>query len=129
MSASDTYVEIYRGRCHCGLIKYAATGHPQFSFLCHCDDCRWLNGGARLAGAAFASNQLSVVGESKAYTYRGGKGDVEQHFCPNCGTPVYAYPKADGVVVVRINSLEDQNAIPPQKSIHGDQACAWDQLL
>ncbi len=82
-----------------------------------------------MAGAAFASRQLDAIGTPKTYTYRGGQGDIELNFCAHCGTPVFAYPKAHAVVVVRLNSLDDQNAIPPFKAIHGDQACGWDQLI
>lgn len=82
-----------------------------------------------MAGAAFAAAQLSTVGEPKTYTYRGGEGDIELNFCGHCGTHLYAYPKANSVVVVRINSLDDNNAIPPAKSIYSAQACVWDKLI
>jgi len=129
MTGTDTEIEIYRGSCHCGAIRYAVTGHPQFSFVCHCDNCRRLNGGVRMAGAAFGQDQLSTVGKPKTYVYRGGKAEIELSFCETCGTPLFAHPKAHRTVIVRVNSLEDQNAIPPRKSIHSEQACTWDQLL
>ena len=119
-----------RGACHCGSVRYAIDAKPSFAFLCHCDNCKKLNGGSRLAGISFPRDALSVTGESKSYRYRGGKDDIELHFCPTCGTPLYAFPAAhQDIVVIRANSLEKEDDFKPVKSLFSDQACAWDPTL
>lgn len=120
-----------RGRCHCGAVAYRVLLPAGFSFVCHCDNCRRLNGSARLAGAGFGGNTLVVEkGTPKAYSYAGGKDAIDSYFCPDCGTHLYAFPKAHpDTVVVRVGTLHDQNAFPPRTSIHADQACSWDKPL
>ncbi len=118
------------GGCHCGALRYTVEGAPQFSFLCHCDNCRQLNGGCRLAGASVGADGFTMTGEPTSYRYQGGNASIELRFCGVCGTTVCAVPSEyPGVVVVRANTLDDQAAFTPMKSIYGDQACAWDTLV
>jgi hypothetical protein len=81
-----------------------------------------------MAGASFLPDQLSVQGETRSYTYQSDEGDMEAHFCGHCGTPLFAYAKAQGAVVVRLNSLDEPNAIPPRQAMHGEKACVWDSV-
>lgn len=118
------------GRCHCGAVTYRLSAPSTFAFLCHCDNCRKLSGGARLFGVSFPRGSLTTMGSTTTYRYRGGKDEIELHFCGVCGTHLYALPAAHAdIVVVRGSSLDDPNAATPRKSIYGEQACAWDKLL
>jgi hypothetical protein len=122
--------ETYSGSCHCGAIRYRISGAPQFQFLCHCDNCRKLNGGMRLAGITFPEDAIEVEGDTTMYRYAGGKGEIETHFCGKCGTPLYAHPKIHAdLVVVRANTLSESGSFAPTKSIYGHQACAWESLI
>ena len=122
--------EALSGGCHCGAIAFTVTGAAQFQFLCHCDNCRRLNGGMRLAGASFDAASLDVNGTPRQYTYRGGKAEIALNFCEHCGTPLFALPKAyPDVVVVRANAFRDHTQFQPQKNIYEGQACRWEQLL
>lgn len=117
------------GGCHCGAIAYTLSTEPLFTFTCHCDNCRKLNGGSRLAAASFPREALTVRGTPRSYTYAGGKGEIDLRFCETCSTPLFAlttsYPE---VAIVRLNSLTDQEAIAPRKHMFREQACAWDEL-
>jgi len=118
------------GGCHCGAIQYTLSVPGKFAFLCHCDNCRKLNGGSRLSAVGFPKDALAVTGTPTTYTYAGGKDDITAHFCGTCGTPLYAEPKAHpAIVIMRMNSLDDQNAFPPKKSTYEELACVWDKTL
>jgi hypothetical protein len=122
--------ESHSGACHCGAVRYRVSGAPQFQFLCHCDNCRKINGGMRLAGVTFPDGAFTVEGVTSVYRYAGGKGEIETHFCGKCGTPLYAHPKIHaGMVVVRANTLSDPASFAPVKSIYGHRACAWETVI
>lgn len=118
------------GGCHCGAIRYTVTSPLQFTFVCHCDDCRKLNGGCRMAGATIGEEGFAVEGELAQYDYQGGKAMVELSFCKACGTPVSAKPKAyPGMLVVRANTFDDDAVFAPMKPIFDHKICAWDRLI
>ena len=117
------------GGCHCGGVNFKITTQPKSSFLCFCDNCRKLNGGARLAGLVCDESALQTSGQTTIYSYQGGKADIAAHFCKTCGTTVFAIPKAyPGIAVIRMGTLEDPNAFPPERNTYADQACAWEVL-
>lgn len=119
------------GSCHCGSSQYYFEGIPKFQFLCHCEDCRVLNSGGHLAGLILTKDKFNMEGSTQSYSYPGGSGNpIELHFCSNCGTHLYAFPKVDeSIVVLRANTLLDQNLFNPQKSIFRNEKFHWDQTL
>ncbi len=81
----------------------------------------------RLAGLSFSARELAVDGATQSYEYQGGKGRIEAHFCPRCGTHLFAYPRAfETVVIIRANSLLDQTQFRPEKSVYPKQICPWE---
>lgn len=122
--------ESVEGGCHCGAVRYTVRGPWKFQFLCHCDACSKLNGGMRLAGATVDAQDFDLQGDTRGYTYEGGKAPIEMRFCPTCSTPLVAIPQAyPGAAVVRANTLDDRTAFAPAKSIFTQTACAWELIL
>ena len=72
------------GRCHCGAIRFTATGEPLFVVLCHCESCRRSSGGAVAAWCGFRSAEVALTGTAPTY-YESSPG-VRRGFCPRCGT-------------------------------------------
>lgn len=122
---------ISKGKCHCGEIEYNLEGAKQFEFLCHCRDCRVLNGGGHLSGIIFDKTSLKIEGKTNLYSYKGGSGEtIDAHFCPKCATTLFAYPKHHpDIVVVRANTLEDENLFTPKQSIFHETAFKWDTTI
>jgi hypothetical protein len=73
-----------QGRCHCGGIRFTATGEPLFVVLCHCESCRRSSGGAVAAWCGFRSAEVALTGTAPTY-YESSPG-VRRGFCPRCGT-------------------------------------------
>jgi hypothetical protein len=70
------------GGCLCGAVRITATGQPYRVGLCHCLDCRKHHGAPFAALAMFPETAVTVTGETRAYR--------DRHFCPKCGSPVFA---------------------------------------
>jgi len=117
------------GRCHCQSVKFSfKTNENSFSFICHCNDCNKINGGGHLTALTVKLEDFSSSGKLSIYSYPGGSGEnINSHFCPKCGTPIYASLKAHPeVIVLRANAIDDSSDFKPQKSLYPEQAHSWD---
>ncbi len=72
----------YTGGCRCGDVRIAASGQPKRVGICHCLDCRKHHGALFYAAAVFPHDAVTVEGRTRDYAGR--------HFCPRCGSPVFA---------------------------------------
>ena len=59
-----------------------ARGAPYRVGLCHCLDCRKHHGALFYAAAIFPEDAVRIEGETKSFRGR--------HFCPDCGSSVFA---------------------------------------
>ena len=75
-------MEQVTGGCLCGKVRIVATGAPWRVGLCHCLDCRKHHGALFYAAAIFPEAAVTVSGETRDYQGR--------HFCPDCGSSVFA---------------------------------------
>lgn len=75
-------MERANGGCLCGDVRIAAEGRPYRVGLCHCLDCRKHHGALFFAAAIFPEAAVMIEGETRDYAGR--------HFCPRCGSSVYA---------------------------------------
>lgn len=75
-------METVTGQCLCGAVRIEANGTPDRVGLCHCLDCRKHHGALFYAAAIFPQAAISIIGETHAYQGR--------HFCPRCGSSVFA---------------------------------------
>ena len=70
------------GGCLCGKVRITAEGVPDRVGLCHCLDCRKHHGALFYAAAIYPAAAVTVEGETKAFKGR--------HFCPDCGSSLFA---------------------------------------
>lgn len=70
------------GGCLCGEVRITASGAPYRVGLCHCLDCRKHHGALFFAAAIFPQDAVMIEGETRDYRGR--------HFCPRCGSSVFA---------------------------------------
>jgi len=75
-------MERFEGGCLCGDVRLVATGRPNRVGLCHCLDCRKHHGALFYAAAIFPADAVAVTGTTGSYAGR--------HFCPRCGSSVFA---------------------------------------
>lgn len=86
----------YSGGCRCGAVRLVAEGEPYRVGLCHCLDCRKHHGALFYAAAVFPEAALRVEGVTGQYEGR--------HFCPRCGSPVFA--RSGDEVEVHLGTLD-----------------------
>ena len=115
------------GGCLCGNVRYAVTGEPAFSGICHCRNCQRYTGSAFEPVIAYPSNTITVQGELKTYNDTGDSGKpVYRRFCPNCGSGVIAEAELlPGMTLVLVGGLDDPSAYNPAMEIYCSSAQPW----
>src|SRR4029453_16320367 len=93
----------FTGGCLCGDVRIAASGRPYRVGLCHCLDCRKHHGALFYAAAIFP--EAGVTSEGKTSEYAG------RHFCPRCGSSVFA--RYADEVEVHLGSLDAPDQLVP----------------
>ncbi len=91
------------GGCLCVAVRVAARGEPKRVGLCHCLDCRKHGGGLFYAAAIFPEGAVTVEGETREYRNR--------HFCPRCGSSVFA--RWTDEIEVHLGALDGPDQLVP----------------
>ena len=93
----------YNGGCLCGDVRLRASGEPLRVGICHCLDCRKHHGALFFAAAIFAHEAVAIEGQTHDYAGR--------HFCPRCGSSVFA--RSGDEVEVHLGSLDAPDQLVP----------------
>lgn len=123
---------MYEASCNCGQLHLTTEVEPMRVSVCHCRACQRRTGSAFGVQVRFDERDVTVSGETKAYTRIGDSGGkVIFHFCPHCGGTVYfMLSGVEGCVVVpggNFASDDTQTELPwhPKISIYEERACDW----
>jgi len=108
-------VDQFTGGCLCGDIRITATGRPYRVGLCHCLDCRKHHGAVFHASAIFPEQAVHIEGEARAY---GGR-----HFCPRCGSSVFA--KSGDEIEVYLGALDKPDQFRPTYELWTVRRESW----
>jgi hypothetical protein len=96
-------MEDHVGGCLCGDVRIEASGQPYRVGLCHCLDCRKHHGALFYAAAIFPADAVSIQGETTEFAGR--------HFCPRCGSSVFA--RFADEVEVHLGTLDAPDQLAP----------------
>ncbi|MBY8977946.1 GFA family protein [Rhodobacteraceae bacterium NNCM2] len=96
-------MEQFKGGCLCGSVRITASGQPDRVGICHCLDCRKHHGALFYAAAIFPQEAVRIEGETSAYNGR--------HFCPRCGSSVFAQSGTE--IEVHLGALDDPDQLAP----------------
>jgi hypothetical protein len=117
------------GQCHCGFVSYRATIDPQRVSICHCTDCQTMTGSAYRVTVLTPADTIEMTGGApKVYVKRGDNGlNRLQHFCGDCGTPIFASGEAaeDNEWGIRWGSIRQRAELPPRRQIWCRSAASW----
>ena len=119
------------GGCDCRAVRYRVIGAP----LIHCCHCRWCQ---RESGSAFALNalleaerveSLGTEPELVATPSESGAGQQIAR-CPHCRIAVWSHYAGAGPLVkfLRVGTLDDPDAMPPDLHIFTSSKQPWVQL-
>jgi hypothetical protein len=101
--------------CLCGQVRLAVVGAPYRVGLCHCLDCRKHGGALFHASAIFPQDAVTIEGESRSYAGR--------HFCPTCGSSVYA--RSGDEVEVSLGAFDAIDRFMPTYELWTVRREAW----
>lgn len=108
-------MERVTGGCLCGAVRLVATGRPYRVGLCHCLDCRKHHGALFHASAIFPRDAVTITGEAAAYAGR--------HFCPRCGSSVFAISGDE--IEVSLGALDAPDQFRPTYELWTRRREAW----
>ena len=123
---------MHSGQCSCGAVTFRLRRDPMIVHACHCRDCQRHSGGAFVINAWIEAGEVEhLSGDLSHIDVSGGSGAVHRiHFCPNCGTHVWSeYLASPGQTrFVRVGTLEDPQALPPDIHIFTRSKAPWVSL-
>ncbi|HSF96295.1 MAG TPA: GFA family protein [Thermohalobaculum sp.] len=126
MSDNDTAME---GGCACGKVRFRMSGAPMFVHCCHCRECQRLSGGAFALNAMVEADRVDLLsGTPQGVTVPTASGRGQKIArCPACQVAVWSnYAGAgDGVHFVRVGTLDDPDALPPDIHIYTASKQPW----
>lgn len=105
----------FTGGCQCGAVRLSATGRPYRVGICHCLDCRKHHGALFYAAAVFPEDAVTVEGATQDYEGR--------HFCPLCGSSVFA--RSDDEIEVHLGALDEPDQLTPTYELWTVRREAW----
>lgn len=108
-------MERFSGGCLCGKLRFVASGRPYRVGLCHCLDCRKHSGSLFHAVAIFPQSAVTIEGEARDYRSR--------HFCPHCGSSVFALGADE--VEVALGALDAVDQLQPTYELWTIRREAW----
>lgn len=108
-------MDVFSGGCLCGKVRIAASGRPYRVGLCHCLDCRKHHGALFYAAAVFPQDTVTIEGETRDYAGR--------HFCPHCGSSVFA--RSGDEIEVHLGSLDAPDQLMPTYETWIERREAW----
>ena len=103
------------GGCQCGKVRVVARGEPDRVGVCHCLDCRKHHGALFFAAAIYTKEAVTVEGETRDYKGR--------HFCPECGSSVFAV--SEGEVEVHLGTFDEPDQFTPDYELWTRRREAW----
>ncbi|MCA8899010.1 MAG: GFA family protein [Hyphomonas sp.] len=108
-------MERFTGGCLCGDVRLVATGRPYRVGLCHCLDCRKHHGALFYAAAIFPQDAVTIEGDTRDYAGR--------HFCPRCGSSVFA--RSGDEIEVHLGALDTPDQLVPTYECWTVRSEAW----
>ncbi len=117
------------GRCLCGAVSYTISGDPVRMGQCHCKDCQRRSGTGHMSNAFFKAGDVQIEGEAKGYPVTADSGNtVNWHFCPTCGSRIYAINSGrPGIIGIAVGSADNNDWFEPQAVVYAKRRPKWDQ--
>jgi hypothetical protein len=117
------------GGCTCRAVRYRLTSKPLFVHGCHCRWCQRETGSAFVINAMIEADRVLLLNgmpEIVPTPSLSGRGQKIAR-CPVCRVAVWSnYPGAgDAVRFVRVGTLDDPDALPPDIHIFTQSKQPW----
>lgn len=120
-------MQVRKGGCLCGAVRYVLKGEPQAIGVCHCTHCQRQSGSAFSFNLFIKEDDYEQQGETRFFVDTGDSGQPSyRHFCGSCGSPVLTKAMTlPGVVLVKAGTLDSMEGLQPQLEIYTERAVKW----
>ncbi len=117
----------YTGQCLCGSVKLAISGETIGTRQCWCRQCQQIASGGPTQNAIFKADDVAITGQVAHSEWIAASGNaLTFHFCPSCGTQIYAQSSArPHLKTVRMGAIDAPHDLKPQVAIWTEDAPAW----
>jgi hypothetical protein len=119
----------YEGGCTCGAVRYRLSGAPMFVHCCHCTSCQTETGSAFVLNALIESGRVeTLAGAPEPVMTPSESGRGQQIWrCPDCRVALWSNygGAADLLRFVRIGTLDEPGALPPDVHIYTRSKLPW----
>ena len=118
----------FEGGCACGQLRYRLKTRPMFVHCCHCRDCQRQTGSAFVINALIETTRVEgLSGETKGIEVPTDSGRPHAiHRCIACGTAIFShYGGVLALSFVRVGTLDDPSALPPNVHIYTRSKLPW----
>jgi hypothetical protein len=119
------------GGCACGAVRYRLGSTPMFVHCCHCRDCQRQTGSAFVINALIETDRITLLsGEPEPVAVPTDSGRPHRiHCCRTCGTALWSdYGGRPALRFVRVGTLDDPTALPPDVHIFTRSKLPWVEL-
>ena len=123
--------DTFEGGCACGAVRYRLLSPPMFVHCCHCRDCQRQTGSAFVLNALIEADRVSLLsGESEAVAVPTDSGRPHKIYrCASCKVALWSvYGGVDKLNFVRVGTLDDPTALPPDVHIYVRSKLPWVKL-
>lgn len=107
--------EIHGGSCHCGAVRFTASGALRGVIYCHCSQCRKQTG-LYYAATNVAEEKLSVEGADKITWYRASPHAM-RGFCSTCGSALFWKGNGSDEISIMAGALDQPSGLTPEAHI------------
>jgi hypothetical protein len=117
--------------CACGQLSVTVRGDPKMHGICSCLECQKLTGSTFFHHGYWPISAVQALsGKSASWRRSSDSGRwTDNHFCPLCGSCVYAFAEFDpDVICISIGSFADPAFPAPQYSIWERHKHSWLQI-
>jgi hypothetical protein len=120
------------GGCACGEVRYRLASAPMFVHCCHCTSCQTETGSAFAVNALIESGRVETLKgapEPLMTPSESGRGQNVWR-CPRCRVALWSNygGAADRIRFVRVGTLDDPGALPPDVHIFTRSKLPWVRL-
>jgi hypothetical protein len=115
------------GGCHCGHVRYQATGDPFHATSCHCSICRRVSGAEFLTWFSIRRAEFGWTQGRPASLASSSRGS--HTFCPLCSSPLtFQHANYPDEIDIALSSLDDPAQLAPSEHSYISTRLAWVQL-
>ena len=120
---------MYEGSCLCRSVRYEIHGDIGDFGYCHCTSCRKASGTAHAANAPVLRADFHLTsGADDLREFESSPGKLRV-FCSRCGSPVYAYLRADtDTIRIRLGTLDTPFVKRPTAHTWVSDKAPWDPI-